>query len=225
MRTYVYCHDAPLDCADPSGLAGGEGGGEPGAGPEPGGVLSPEAQAQADVQILRGSSNAAMDAPSGETMSRQLPLFPETDLLTAEQINSPASASIDPASSTALDSLDTTSPSSSGTTWSKPKTRGGIYLLRDRNTKEVMRTGRTDDFVTREGNHRRGEDNPATIGLRFEIVYETDNYAEQRGLEQLVYDQYPNAPLNKLRPISPRNSNSAAYLRAAQDFLARPPQP
>ncbi len=62
VRTYVYCHDAPLDCADPSGLAGGEGGGEPGAGPEPGGVLSPEAQAQADVQILRGSSNAAIDA-------------------------------------------------------------------------------------------------------------------------------------------------------------------
>ncbi len=77
VRTYVYCHDAPLDCADPSGLAGGEGGGEPGAGPEPGGVLSPEAQAQADVQILRGSSNAAMDTPSGETTSRQLPLFPD----------------------------------------------------------------------------------------------------------------------------------------------------
>jgi len=62
VRSYVYCHDAPLDCADPSGLTGGEGGGEPGAGPEPGGVLSPEAQAQADVQILRGSTGAAIDS-------------------------------------------------------------------------------------------------------------------------------------------------------------------
>ncbi len=61
VRTYVYCHDAPLDCADPSGLAGGEGGGEPGAGPEPGGVLSPEAQAQADVNILRGTSDIGVD--------------------------------------------------------------------------------------------------------------------------------------------------------------------
>jgi len=61
VRSYVYCHDAPLDCADPSGLAGGEGGGEPGAGPEPGGVLSPEAQAQADVQILRGTSDIGTD--------------------------------------------------------------------------------------------------------------------------------------------------------------------
>jgi hypothetical protein len=48
----------------------------------------------------------------------------------------------------------------------------------------------------------------------------TDDYATQRGLEQLMYDNYQ-PPLNINRPIGPKNSNGPSYLNAAKAFLAR----
>ena len=52
----------------------------------------------------------------------------------------------------------------------------------------------------------------------------TDNYAEQRGLEQIVYDKNPqamasNGGLNKVRPISPKNKNRESYMDAANKHL------
>ena len=44
-----------------------------------------------------------------------------------------------------------------------------------------MRTGRTGNLAKREAQHAL---DPALKDCEFEPVYRTDNYAEQRGLEQ-----------------------------------------
>jgi len=65
VRSYVYCHDAPLDCADPSGLMsqdttpGGEGGNPSGATPNlP--DLSIQ-QAEQVARVLQGPPTASVD--------------------------------------------------------------------------------------------------------------------------------------------------------------------
>ena len=92
---------------------------------------------------------------------------------------------------------------------------GGVYLLRNAETGEVMRTGRTNDLARRKAEHAI---DPALKDYDFEPVYRTDNYAEQRGLEQELDWRY-NPPLNYKRPIDPYNANLMDYLRAANDYL------
>ena len=92
---------------------------------------------------------------------------------------------------------------------------GGVYLLRDPETGQVMRTGRTGDLAQRRIQHAL---DPALGDYEFEPVYRTDNYAEQRGLEQEL-DWVHNPPLNYIRPISPQNPNLLKYLGAANDYL------
>ena len=100
-------------------------------------------------------------------------------------------------------------------------TKGGVYSLKDPLTKKVVRTGRAKDLEVREKQHNQGKD---TKGLDFETEYKTDNYAEQRGLEDIIYNKNPwglpeNGGLNKIRPISPKNPNKPIYQKAAKDFL------
>jgi RHS repeat-associated protein len=92
--------------------------------------------------------------------------------------------------------------------------QGGVYLLRDAEG-TVVRTGRTGDLAAREGQHAL---DPALKDFDFEAVYRTDNYAEQRGLEQMLHDAYV-PKLNYINPISPTNANRQLYLDAAQQFL------
>ncbi|ERK62280.1 hypothetical protein HMPREF0682_2357 [Propionibacterium acidifaciens F0233] len=99
--------------------------------------------------------------------------------------------------------------------------RGGVYTLSDPDTGEVVRTGRTNDLARRQSEHQR---NSVTENLQFDAVHYTDNYAEQRGLEQIVYDKNPqamasNGGLNKVRPISPKNKNRESYMDAANKHL------
>jgi RHS repeat-associated protein len=94
-------------------------------------------------------------------------------------------------------------------------TRGGTYLLRDADTGQVMRTGRTGDLLRRETEHAR---DPLLKDYEFEPVHRTDVYEEQRGLEQILHDQY-NPPLNKINPIRPTNPNLPDYLDAARRYL------
>jgi hypothetical protein len=94
---------------------------------------------------------------------------------------------------------------------------GGVYLLRDPATGQVMRTGRTNNLMRRAAEHAR---DPALKDYDFEPVHRTDNHAEQRGLEQMLHDQY-NPPLNKINPINPANFNRQIYLDAAQLFRNR----
>jgi hypothetical protein len=100
---------------------------------------------------------------------------------------------------------------------------GGTYTLTDPNSGEVVRTGRSNNLDRREGEHRRA---PETKGLDFTPVHRTDDYAEQRGLEQVVYRDNPgaqadNGGLNRIRPIGDRNPNKKAYEDAATQFLAK----
>lgn len=92
---------------------------------------------------------------------------------------------------------------------------GGVYALKDQNTGEILRTGRTKNLPQRELQHRRDPELPPH---QFEILHETDIYAQQRGLEQIAHEAY-NPPLNKINPISPSNPNKPAYMKAATDFL------
>lgn len=60
--------------------------------------------------------------------------------------------------------------------------------------------------------------------FQFQVEYRTDVYAEQRGLEQTLYDRYPgaqavNGGFNKIRGISASNPKPPTYMQAAQDFL------
>ncbi len=94
---------------------------------------------------------------------------------------------------------------------------GGVYLLRDPVTNAVMRTGRTIDLARREAEHAR---DVLTAALRFETAYRTDDRLVQRGLEQILYDQFPEAALNKIRPIALGNPSLSTFIEAAQRFLA-----
>jgi hypothetical protein len=92
--------------------------------------------------------------------------------------------------------------------------RGGAYALRGRGG-AVMRTGRSGNLAQREKQHAR---DPSLKDLTFDPMYKTDNYAKQRGLEQILHDLY-NPPLNKIKPISPRNPNLDHYMDEAKKFL------
>jgi len=80
-----------------------------------------------------------------------------------------------------------------------------------------MRTGRTSDLLRRRAEHLR---DPSLKQYKFETVYRTDVYEDQRGLEQILHDTY-NPPLDKIRPISPRNPNLDTYLDAARRYLSQ----
>ncbi len=97
-----------------------------------------------------------------------------------------------------------------GKTARGPPARGGTYKLTDPETKQVRRTGRTNNLLRREREHAR---HPTTKGLEFEVDKETDSYAAQRGREQRIWEQHPEADLNRRRPISAKNSRREGYLR------------
>ncbi len=94
--------------------------------------------------------------------------------------------------------------------------QGGVYALRDPITGQVVRTGRTNSLTRRAGEHLR---DPSLADFEFEVIARTDVYAQQRGLEQLAHGAYTPA-LNRIRPISPTNSNLTTYMDAADDFLS-----
>ena len=88
------------------------------------------------------------------------------------------------------------------------QTQGGVYTIRDPLTNEVMKTGRTKDLARRQREYAR---DPATRDYDFRVEAETNDYLTQRGLEQELYDMYPDAPLTYLscsaRPPTPRRNN------------------
>jgi len=96
---------------------------------------------------------------------------------------------------------------------------GGVYLLRDPKTDAVWRTGRSGNLDKRARAHRARSSK--TRGLDFEVVYRTDVYAEQRGLEQVLYETHKGAPLNKIRALSPRHESFKTYMNAANRFLEK----
>ena len=100
--------------------------------------------------------------------------------------------------------------------------RGGVYSLRD-GAGNVVRTGRSNDLAAREVAHA----NDSVLGdFTFHAEYRADVYAEQRGLEQALYDANPgamsiNGGFNMIRGISLSNPRLGEYTQAAEDFFAR----
>ena len=86
--------------------------------------------------------------------------------------------------------------------------KGGTYLRKD-SEGFVIRTARTNDLTRRELEHVR---DPTLKDLDFDAVHLIDVRAEQRGLEQMLHDQY-NTPMNAIRPIRPVNSGSSNVAR------------
>jgi RHS repeat-associated protein len=99
--------------------------------------------------------------------------------------------------------------------------KGGVYGLSDPLAGIIVRTGRTFDFERRQNEHA---DNPILSPYRFEILYPTENYAEQRGLEQFVHWRF-NPPFNYINPIGPRNINRYNYIHSATIYLNHTPLP
>ena len=99
---------------------------------------------------------------------------------------------------------------------SKPtESKGGAYVLRDRQTGEVVRCGRSCDLARREREHAN---DPTLKDYKFDPVHRTDDLNAQRGLEQMLHDKY-NPRLDKISPISPKNPNLGDYLEAASKYL------
>ena len=92
--------------------------------------------------------------------------------------------------------------------------RGGTYLLIDRTTGSVQYVGRTNDLARRAKEHSR---DPIKGHLRFKVDWFTDDYAVQRGREQVLYD-LDQPPLNRNRPIRPHYPRRQEYLEAARRF-------
>jgi len=93
--------------------------------------------------------------------------------------------------------------------------KGGTYVLQDPDTGQVMRTGRTKDHTRRELEHNR---QPETKGLQYGREVRTDDYSVQRGHEQILHDEHK-PPLDKIRPISPKNPRRDEYLEAARKYM------
>jgi hypothetical protein len=94
---------------------------------------------------------------------------------------------------------------------------GDVYNLRDE-AAEVVRTGRTNNLARRAGEHAR---DPELGQYRFQVEYRTDDYATQRGLEQLLDEDFL-PPLNKIKPISESNPRRAEHMRAGRAFRDGP---
>ncbi len=58
---------------------------------------------------------------------------------------------------------------------------------------------------------------PELKEYRFEVDRRTDNYAQQRGREQVIHDIH-NPPLDKIRPISPNNPQLEHFLESAKQI-------
>ncbi len=93
--------------------------------------------------------------------------------------------------------------------------KGGTYVLKDGRSGQIMRSGRSNNLLRRRAEHSR---DPLLKDYMFEPVHRTDVYKQQRGLEQFLHDMH-NPPLNKVRPISPKNPRRQKYIDAAEEFL------
>ena len=91
---------------------------------------------------------------------------------------------------------------------------GGVYRLLD-GMGNVMRNGRTNDLLRREGEHLR---NAATSAYEFVVMARTNVYEAQRGLEQHYLD-LARGPLDRIRGIAVSNPRMGEYMSAARNYL------
>jgi hypothetical protein len=101
--------------------------------------------------------------------------------------------------------------------------QGGVYTLRDEETGAVVRTGKAKSLYERRLEHARDD----VLGeYRFQVEYLTNDESEQLGLEQMLYEKYPeaqaaNGGFNKYRAVDVTMSYYRIHRQAALDYLAR----
>jgi len=96
-----------------------------------------------------------------------------------------------------------------------PIPKGGAYVLVDEEG-NVWRTGKTNNFDRRAAEHLRDE---LLKDLTMVRIFPTDSYAAQRGLEQILYDVFPDAQFNFMNGINPNSANMEEYIQAALNYL------
>lgn len=96
---------------------------------------------------------------------------------------------------------------------------GGVYALVNPLARSVeqaiQRSGRTNDFIRREGEHGR---DPALRDFSLRPAFRSDNYSTVRGLEQIFHEVY-NPPYNRIRATDPRKPATSQYLQDAHRYL------
>jgi len=96
---------------------------------------------------------------------------------------------------------------------------GGVYHWIDPDTGKVLRTGRSDDMGARERDYYYKD--PETYRrLKFKRAHETNDRAEQKGLEEMEFLEH-NPPLNTNHPVSLRNKRRNEYFQAAAEYYWR----
>jgi hypothetical protein len=85
----------------------------------------------------------------------------------------------------------------------------------------VVRTGKARDLADRELDHAR---DPVLGQFRFQVEYRTSDANTRAGLEQILYERYPEAQLanggfNERAPIGETNPMYDIYMQAAQAYL------
>jgi RHS repeat-associated protein len=173
-------------------------------------VIEGVTQVAGTALAVAGGKQMLVDKNTGRTVGgAQTKIDGPTAAADTPPANQSSWKSIDEAPSTAWKSIDEPSVP-----------RGGTYKLRDPETKQVRRTGRTKDLNRREGEHARGEE---TKDLDFEVDRRSDDPAAQRGREQIIYDEHPeaqkaNGGLNKARPIDPKNKKRDHYMQKGREL-------
>jgi RHS repeat-associated protein len=92
--------------------------------------------------------------------------------------------------------------------------KGGCYVLCN-SEGDIVKSGRSNDLTRRQGELER---NSKYEDYDFQRVYRTDDYATQRGLEQMLHDAFKPV-LDLIRPVSPQNANAGRYMEAAKRYL------
>jgi RHS repeat-associated protein len=98
---------------------------------------------------------------------------------------------------------------------------GGVYTLRDPETGAVVRTGKASGLRERMLTHAR---NPELRDFDFQVEYVTNDEDTRKGLEQMLYEKYPEARVanggyNKKAVFQPGNPFEETYRQAAREFL------
>lgn len=93
-----------------------------------------------------------------------------------------------------------------------------VYTLRDPISDDIQYVGRTKNPAAREATHKLTDGKESLV---FTPEITGLNYEQARGVEQMLFDANGGTKnlLNKIRPISTKNTNYNKYMKAAQDIL------
>jgi hypothetical protein len=198
LNRYVYVNGNPLKYNDPSGHC-----------------LGPTVVACAylGAAAAKAAVDAAIVVAGGYLVYEGVNRMASHPMADATQQNGDGHTSVGGAGELA----GATDGSADQTPAATPQAKGGTYVLKNPQTGEIERTGRTTNLDQRRKQHAR---DPALGDLQVDPDSRTDDYAEQRGREQILHDKY-NPPRNKIKPIRPNNPRRDTYMDKGKKVQGR----